>query len=213
MLNPLSPRWRSCFTLFQGCLLSALGIHLLQSGGMLMSSTAGLGLLLERVTALDFALLFFIINLPFYLLGWRSLGRAFTLRTLACVTLLSLLIKAFNDWLPLGDISLPIAAIAAGLLLGVGLAMMFRENASLGGINILALHLERSRGWHAARTTACWDLALVAIAILVYSPSEIVFSLLAFAVLAVVLAHHHRKQSTSKAPARSEQQRLERARA
>lgn len=82
---------RSLITLIEGCLLVALGVRLLQAGGLLVSGTAGMSLLGADLTALSFGSLFFLINLPFYGLAWKQLGLNFTLRTLGCVSLLSVL--------------------------------------------------------------------------------------------------------------------------
>lgn len=184
---------RSLITLFEGCLLVALGVRLLQAGGLLVSGTAGISLLGADLTSLSFGSLFFLINLPFYWLAWKQLGLNFTLRTLGCVTLLSVLSDLLASSLPLGNVSLPVAAIAAGLLIGLGVTLLFRENASLGGLNILSLHLERRYGIHAGRTTFSFDLLLIALAALVYPWPQVVSSALAFATLSFVLGRYHRR--------------------
>lgn len=184
---------RSLITLVEGCLLVALGVRLLQAGGLLVSGTAGISLLGADLTSLSFGSLFFLINLPFYWLAWKQLGLNFTLRTLGCVTLLSVLSDVLTSSLPLGEVSLPVAAVAAGLLIGLGVTLLFRENASLGGLNILSLHLERRFGIHAGRTTFSFDLLLIALAALAYPWPQVVGSALAFATLSFVLGRYHRR--------------------
>ncbi len=195
---------RSLITLIEGCLLVALGVRLLQAGGLLVSGTAGMSLLGADLTALSFGSLFFLINLPFYGLAWKQLGLNFTLRTLGCVSLLSVLSDVLAVSLPLGAVSLPVAAIAVGLLIGLGITLLFRENASLGGLNILALHLERRFGIHAGRTTFAFDLLLIAIAALVYPWPQVICSALAFATLSFVLGRYHRRTPHTAQPASPE---------
>lgn len=184
---------RSLITLFEGCLLVALGVRLLQAGGLLVSGTAGMSLLGSDLTGLSFGSLFFLINLPFYGLAWKQLGLNFTLRTLGCVSMLSVLTDLLAVSLPLGDVNLPVVAIAAGLLIGLGVTLLFRENASLGGLNILALDLERRFAIHAGRTTFAFDLLLIALAALVYPWPQVICSALAFATLSFVLGRYHRR--------------------
>lgn len=184
---------RSLITLFEGCLLVALGVRLLQAAGLMVSGTAGMSLLGADLTALSFGSLFFVINLPFYGLAWKQLGLNFTLRTLGCVSLLSVMSDLLASTLPLGAVSIPVAAIAAGLLIGLGITLLFRENASLGGLNILALHLERRFAIHAGRTTFAFDLLLIALAAMIYPWPQVIGSALAFATLSFVLGRYHRR--------------------
>ncbi|GAB2787445.1 YitT family protein [Halomonas shantousis] len=190
--------WRQWLTLLEGCLLVALGVRLLQSSELLVSGTAGLSLLLSDLGPLSFGLTFFLINLPFYGLALSQLGRDFTLRTLCCVTLLSVLSDVLTIALPLGNTSAPVCAVAAGLLIGLGLALLFRANASLGGLNILALYLERRAGWHAGRTTLFCDLLLLTLAFSIYPLSQVAGSALAFVTLSIVLGRYHRNSTVSR---------------
>ncbi|MDV6318450.1 YitT family protein [Chromohalobacter sp. HP20-39] len=187
--------WRSWLTLLEGCLLVALGVRLLQSADLLVSGTAGLSLLISDLLPVSFGITFFVINLPFYGLAFKQLGRDFTLRTLSSVTLLSVLSDTLTATLPLGSTHPVVCAIAAGLLIGLGLALLFRANASLGGLNILALYLERRVGWHAGRTTLCCDLLLLLLAVIVYPWTQVAGSALAFLTLSAVLGRYHRKTS------------------
>lgn len=187
--------WRHWLTLVEGCLLVALGVRLLQSADLLVSGTAGLSLLLSDFGPLSFGIVFFVINLPFYGLALKRLGRRFTLRTLVSVTLLSVLSDTLTATLPLGNTQPLVCAVAAGLLIGLGLTLLFRVEASLGGLTILALYLERRFGWHAGRTTLCCDLVLLLLALAFYPLPQVGGSALAFVTLSSVLGRYHRTDS------------------
>jgi uncharacterized membrane-anchored protein YitT (DUF2179 family) len=185
----MTHRWLS---ILEGCLLVALGVHLLNASGLLISGTAGMGLLLLRLTDLSFGQLFFILNLPFYVLAFRFMGRAFTLRTIFSVGLLSLLSELMTHYLTF-DISEPaLAAILGGMLIGFGLIILFRHQASLGGLNILAMYLERRFDIHAGKTTLAADILLVTVALSVFEPLQVLYSLLAFATMSSVVGRYHR---------------------
>ena len=76
--------------LLSGTLLIALGVAMFKHTGLLTGGTAGLAFLLHYATGIAFGKLFFLINLPFYWIAWRRMGRVFTLKTFAAVALLSL---------------------------------------------------------------------------------------------------------------------------
>ncbi|MBU1465820.1 MAG: YitT family protein [Gammaproteobacteria bacterium] len=181
-------RWLS---IIEGCLLVALGLHILNSAGLLISGTAGAGMILLRVTDLSFGQLFFLLNIPFYILAWYTLGRDFTLRTFASVSLLSLLSELMKQYVVLSMHPLLSGALG-GLLVGFGLIILFRHNASLGGLNILSVYLERRFGVHASKTTLVADIAVLMAAMVFLDWSHLAYSLLAFLLLSSVVGRYHR---------------------
>ena len=60
------------------------------------------------------------------------MGLVFTLKTFAAVALLAV----FAQWVPqgiaFGEVATGFAAVAGGLLMGVGMGMLFRHRSSLG---------------------------------------------------------------------------------
>ena len=190
-------RWLS---ILEGCLLVALGIHLLNSSNLLISGTAGLGLTLQHVTGLTFGQLFFILNLPFYLLAIRYMGWSFTLRTFTAVSLLALLSELMRRWLDFTVVQPAMAAVLGGLLVGFGLIILFRHQASLGGINILAMYLERRFDIHAGKTTLACDILILALACLVFTPEQIAYALLAFLALSSVMGRYPRPPAWARVP-------------
>src|SRR6218665_3167076 len=73
-----------------GTMFVALGVVIYTKAVLLTGGTAGLALLLQYATGIGFWWLFFAAHLPFYVLSVRKLGWAFTLRTFAAVTLVSI---------------------------------------------------------------------------------------------------------------------------
>ncbi|MGO3455269.1 MAG: YitT family protein [Marinomonadaceae bacterium] len=130
-------RWLS---IIEGCLLVALGIHILNSAGLLISGTAGIGMILRQFTDFSFGQLFFLLNIPFYILAWRTLGRDFTISTFVSISLLSAFSELMRHYVSI-DMNPILSGTLGGLLVGFGLIILFRHNASLGGLNILSVYL------------------------------------------------------------------------
>ncbi|WP_010322092.1 YitT family protein [Marinobacterium stanieri] len=185
-------RWLS---ILEGCLLVALGIHLLDASDLLISGTAGLGLLLQQLTGLSFAQLFFLLNLPFYILSLRCMGWHFTLRTFVAVSTLTLLSELMQRWFDFSISEPLLAAVIGGMLIGFGLIILFRHQASLGGLNILSIYLERRFGIHASKTTLAADILIVLAAFWLFEPLQVVLSLAAFLSMASVVGRYHRPPS------------------
>ncbi|MBU0780389.1 MAG: YitT family protein, partial [Alphaproteobacteria bacterium] len=74
-----------------GVFLCALGLAILTSAGLITGQTAGVAVIIAYLTGWSFGVVFFVINIPFYVLAWYRLGRAFTIKSLISVTALSVM--------------------------------------------------------------------------------------------------------------------------
>lgn len=180
--------------LVTGTLFAAFGVFLMQHAGLVPGGTVGISLLLHYATGIDVGLALFLVNLPFYLLAWMRLGKAFTIRTALSVTLLSVL----TWWLPraitVQQIDGVLAAILGGLLCGSGMLFLFRHGASLGGLNVLVLRLHDRFGWSTGKVQMGLDgLIVVAGSLWVGDLRRLGLSVLAVAAINLVLVYNHRK--------------------
>jgi uncharacterized membrane-anchored protein YitT (DUF2179 family) len=173
-------------------LLIALGLSLLGSAGLLTGGVPGLAFLLRYATGMPLGWALLLVNLPFCVLAWRGLGLGFTLRTFFAVGCLSIGVEAVARMLTLQSVHPLLAALAGGLLIGVGLLVLFRHHASLGGIGVLALHLQRTRGWRPGAVQMAVDAAIVAAAIATVDARRVAWSVLGSLAVNAVLLWNHR---------------------
>ncbi|MDR2515515.1 MAG: YitT family protein [Christensenellaceae bacterium] len=101
----------------------------------------GLATILHLLFGFPVGLTAALINIPLFVMGWRSMGRGFAIRSLVAMLLLSALL----DGLP--QIALTTDKLLAvglgGGLLGVGLSLVVRGNATTGGSDLAAAMLSR----------------------------------------------------------------------
>lgn len=178
--------------LVTGTLLVALGVAMFQHAGLLTGGTAGIAFLIHYATGWSFGLVFFAVNLPFYGLALRQLGLSFTLKTFAAVALLSLATEALPRLLGFAQLDPAFAAVMGGCLIGVGLLVLFRHRASLGGLNVLVLWLQARRGWRAGTLQLGIDCTILLAAFVVLPPRQALLSLLGAVALNLVVAINHR---------------------
>ncbi|MBS1175435.1 MAG: rane protein [Burkholderiaceae bacterium] len=173
-------------------LIIALGVMVFKTAGLVTGGTTGLALLLHYMTGWRFGMLLFVVNLPFYWLAWQKIGVDFTLKTFISVGLLSVWSELLPNWLVFAKINPWFAAVLAGLLVGIGLLMLFRHQASLGGVGILAVYLQKSRGWRAGYVQLSVDAVIVLCAFLVAAPAQVGISIIGAVVLNILLAINHK---------------------
>jgi uncharacterized membrane-anchored protein YitT (DUF2179 family) len=180
--------------LVTGTLFAALGVFLMQNAGLVPGGTVGIALLLHYGTGVNVGAALFLVNLPFYVLAWLRLGKAFTLRTALAVSLLSVL----SWWLPkaitLQQIDGVLAAVLGGLLCGSGMLFLFRHGASLGGLNVLVLRMHDRFGWSTGKVQMALDAVIViAGALWIGDLRRLALSVLAVGAINLVLVYNHRK--------------------
>lgn len=178
--------------LLTGTLIFALAIELFRQAGLLTGGTAGITFLLHYVSGVSFGMLYFLVNIPFYLFAWKAMGWAFTLKTFCAVALLSAYSELLPGWIKIAQLNPIFAAISGGLLAGAGLLMLVRHRASLGGLGVLALYLQEARGWRAGHSQLAVDALIFAAAFFVLDLRMTLLSALGALMLNIVLAINHR---------------------
>lgn len=170
----------------------AFAIMLFQHAGLLTGGTVGLAFLLHYHQQWPMAWVLFLVNLPFYLFAWRAMGVVFTLKTFLCVGLLSLYTALLPEVIVLQAVDRLFAAIMGGFLVGVGLLMIIRHKASLGGLGVLALYLQNTRGWPAGKVQMAADLLILLAGLYIRDPLTVALSIVGAFALNLVLAANHK---------------------
>jgi uncharacterized membrane-anchored protein YitT (DUF2179 family) len=156
-----------------GSLMMSIGIALFSKATITTGGAAGLALLLQYATGLEFSLIFSLVNAPFYWLAFRRMGLGFTLRTFVAVGIVSLLVQATPLWLDIAAIQPVYAALAGGGTMGVGLLVLARHRTAVGGVNILALYLQERHGWRAGWIQLPIDAGIFLGALFVLPPDRL----------------------------------------
>ena len=178
--------------LLSGTLLASLGLFLLHASATVTGGTAGLALLLSYALPVPFGLIFIVVNLPFLVAAISRKGVSFTVRTLLAIGLLTLFTQLHLAMLP--NIALPglYATVVGNTLAGIGLLILFRHRASLGGFNIVGLILQERRGIPAGYVQLALDLVVVLTALSVLPVANVALSALGAVVLNLCIAVNHR---------------------
>lgn len=194
-LAPIGPphsRIEDAFALVVGTFVVSLGLYLLATVSAVTGGTAGLALLASYGLDVSFGPLYVIVNLPFLLLALHQMGWRFTLRTLAAVALVS----AFTELHPLvfdiDTVAAPYGVVVGNLLVGMGMLVLFRHGASLGGFNVVALIAQERLGWRAGYVQMTLDVAVILGGLAMVAPGLVLWSALGAAVLNLQLALNHR---------------------
>jgi uncharacterized membrane-anchored protein YitT (DUF2179 family) len=176
-----------------GVFLCGLGIHTLTQLGLITGQTAGVAAIISYLSGWSFGAVFFLINIPFYALAWRRLGRSFTLKSVVSVTALSVLTWLLPLGLTFSHLSTPLGATIFGALTGLGLLAMFRHNGSLGGLGVIALMAQDRFNWRAGYVQLAFDSLIFTVAALLFPIDIVLWSVLGALILNLIIAINHRR--------------------
>lgn len=136
-----------------GCLF-AVGIngllvpHTFSSGGII-----GISLIVHYLTDwTSVGTAYFLLNIPLIVLGWLSVSRTFVLYTCYGMAVCSLAAD-FIVPAPFPVENPILAAILAGIICGAGIGITLRSRGSAGGIDILAVFLNRKWSFRIGATS------------------------------------------------------------
>lgn len=120
---------------FKGFLLTN---HFIDGGA------TGISLLISALTKIPLPLLIICINIPFIFLGYKSIGKAFAIKTALAISGLALCLATVH----FPDITKDnlLVAVFGGFFLGAGIGLSVRGGAVIDGTEVLAIYLSRKLG-------------------------------------------------------------------
>jgi uncharacterized membrane-anchored protein YitT (DUF2179 family) len=104
----------------------------------------GLSLLLTETTQMPLSILIIIVNIPFIILGYITLGKQFAIKTSFAIIGLGLCI-AFINFPNITNDKL-LVAVFGGIFLGAGIGFSIRGGAVIDGTEVLAIYLSKKWG-------------------------------------------------------------------
>ena len=156
---------------------AAFGLLILPAG-ILVGGVTGCARLLSTVVALPVSGIVLVINAGLFLAGYLCMGRAFVIRSAVSTFYFPLVLELTQRLPGLRITSIPAAAVAAGVLLGVGGALVILGNGSQGGFDIIAVILNKKRAVPIAVVINGIDAVLILLQVSHAAASQIIGALL-----------------------------------
>lgn len=107
-----------------------------------VSGFSGIALILNRLFGVPIGWTIMALNIPVALLCWRLIGRTFMLKSLRCMVISSLMIDYLGPLLPRYQGSALLAALVAGVIGGIGYAVIFMRKSSTGGADFIIMAIK-----------------------------------------------------------------------
>lgn len=158
------------FILLGTAIMSFGLVHFNMQNKLAEGGFTGITLLLYFMFKWDPSYSNLILNIPLFFIGWKLLGRNAFFYTILGTVGLSVFLWIFQRYsieMPLKD-DLLLAALFAGVFLGIGLGIIFRYGGTTGGVDIIARLVQKYAGWSMGRTMFIFDICVIGVSVLTY---------------------------------------------
>lgn len=157
------------------CAIAINGILIPQkflSGGL-----TGLVLIIHYlVPSLSVAMLYALLNVPVFALGWMYVGRRFLLYSLAGMAIFSGALAWVHVSLPVHDMLS--SALLAGIISGVGVGIILKSLGSAGGTDIFSVVLLKRFSIRLGTTTLAFNFGVLVIGALLFPLEKVLYTLI-----------------------------------
>lgn len=127
-----------------GSLLYSLSLALLlDPNNLAPGGVSGIAIILNRFVPIQVGTLILLMNIPIMIMGFVWLGKQFCFRSFLCLVVTSFLINEFSVMFqPIVDDKI-LAALWGGGMMGLGIGLVMKQNASTGGMDVVVKLLRK----------------------------------------------------------------------
>lgn len=136
--------------------------------------TPGIGILLHHLTGLSIGTIVIAVNIPLLIWGIKYLGKLFAIRTIIAIILISFFIDFFSKIVELDALTnnILLSSIFGGFIIGIGVGLIIKGNASAGGSTIVARIIASNSHIKPAQVILFVDLVIIICSIYVFKDIE-----------------------------------------
>jgi len=157
-----------------GVALVALGLDMfLIPNKIAAGGVSGVATILHYLIGVPVGLAMLVLNVPLFFMGIYRLGLKFGFRSLYGTLTLSLAVDALAPFVPVPTEDLLLACLFGGVMVGLGLGLVFRYRGTTGGTDLAAAVLRTYTGANVGQLLFLVDATVVLAAGLAFSSAEL----------------------------------------
>ncbi len=135
-------------------------------------------------------IIYYIINIPIFIIGYKKMGKRFLVKTLICVTVMSVAMAVIPTTQIVGDRMM--ACVIGGILSGAGVGILLRMGSSGGGMDIVGVILTKWRqDFSVGKVNLMVNAVLYAACLFLFDVETVLYSVINAAVYSVAIDKLH----------------------
>lgn len=184
----MSKKILGIFEVILGNLLIAVAVEMfIVPYNVLTGGLAGIAVCLEPLFHINPSMFISISTYLLFILGFISLGKEFSAKTLVSTIVYPVFISLLSGRLPIPDIDPLLASIYTGVISGIGVGLTFRNEASTGGMDIPPLILHKLTNIPVATLLMIVDGCTVALGLFTYGISSVLIGLVSVYITSITI--------------------------
>lgn len=171
---------KKMFFMILGSILVSIGLEVfLIPNNVIDGGVVGISIMASHLTKIPLGVFTFVLNIPFFIIGYKQIGKTFTLSTLFSVTCLSIGVSFFQ---PIPGITNDVflASIFGGIILGVGVGLIIRNGGSLDGTEIVAIILDKRMSFSIGEIVMFFNIFILGSSGLIFGWDRAMYSLITY---------------------------------
>lgn len=145
---------------------------------MIDGGIVGISIMISYLTKANLGVLILCINIPFIFLAMKKLGKLFVGQTLYAIMMLGISVNVFHHHQATDDILL--ATVFGGVILGIGVGIVLRNNAAMDGTEILSIRLAKKSGFSIGEIIMFFNIFIYAAAGFLFGWDKAMYSVLVY---------------------------------
>jgi uncharacterized membrane-anchored protein YitT (DUF2179 family) len=170
---------RDSFFIIIGVLSAGFGLEgFLLPNMFIDGGVMGISLIMAELTQIPLSVLLVVINLPFIIMGFSTIGRQFAFKSIVAIVLLAITIH-FIPFPIITDDKLLIA-IFGGFFLGLGIGLALRGGSVIDGTEVLAIFLSKKTAMTIGDVILLFNVLIFSFAAYVFSIETSLYAMLTY---------------------------------
>ncbi|MDN5363280.1 MAG: hypothetical protein PWQ91_341 [Eubacteriales bacterium] len=162
-----------------GVIITALGLDMfLIPNKIAAGGVSGIGTILYHLWHIPVGLTMFALNVPLFALGIKNMGLGFGVRSLYGMGALSLFVDLLARRVPVPTHNPLLAALYGGVVVGLGIGIVFRFRGTTGGTDLAAALVRHYSGHNVGFALFLIDSAVIVAAGLIFGAELALIALL-----------------------------------
>ena len=163
-----------------GAIIMGLGLEgILVPNHIIDGGVTGVSMILSHIAPIRLGTSLFILNIPFFILGYKQIGERFAISMLYGVSVLSISTFFIHNLHPIVTDSL-LAVVYGGLLLGLGVGLVLRSGGVLDGTETLAIVIEKKVPFSIGEIIMFTNVIIFTLASFVFGLTNALYSMLTY---------------------------------
>ncbi len=163
-----------------GAVLMAVGLEIFLVPNLIMDGgIVGISIILSHLTGVNLGLFLFFLNVPFFFIGYKQIGKTFAISTLYGIAIMSISTAVFHP-VPAFTEDILLATVFGGIVLGTGVGLVIRYGGSLDGTEILAIIINKKLPFSVGEVVMFFNLFIFSCGGFVFGWDRAMYSILAY---------------------------------